>query len=324
MHLPDYSITNKILNKVAEIERARGIIENTFVLPFSQNSLKKEAKEKKIYNFCILEEFDISLYDVKKHFDSISPHLNPEILKIIEIESNLDLIGKSKISWNQKIKNLNQKIVNIEKVYRIKKIPNKVLPEEILAKTTEIGNWLDSDDVKNTHPLIVAAIIFAELEIIKPFEKLSTLSNNLISEMFLHSNNFKIIEYVPYQEIINLKRYKYNDSLDYVIKSEDFTEWIDFYLECINQQIQILKDKYMLLEKEARQKSIPQVEKLTSRQQRIYQYLIDYKFIQNSQFSILFPDISEDSILRDLKTLIDQGLIVKTGKTKSSKYEIKH
>jgi hypothetical protein len=324
MHLPDYSITNKILNKVAEIERARGIIENTFVLPFSQNSLKKEAKEKKIYNLLLLEEFDVSLYDVKKHFDSISPHLNQEILKIIEIESNLDLIGKSKTSWNQKIKNLNQKIINTEKVYRIKKIPNKVLPEEILAKTTEIGNWLDSDDVKNTHPLIVAAIIFAELEIIKPFEKLSTLSNNLISEMFLHSNNFKIIEYVPYQEIINLKRYKYNDSLDYVIKSEDFTEWVDFYLDCINQQIQILKDKYMLLEKEARQKSIPQVERLTSRQQRIYQYLIDYKFIQNSQFSILFPDISEDSILRDLKTLIEQGLIVKTGKTKSSKYEIKH
>jgi hypothetical protein len=324
MHLPDYSITNKILNKVAEIERARGIIENTFVLPFSQNSLRKEAKEKKIYNLLLLEEYDISLFDIKKHFDSISPHLDSEILKIIEIESNIDIIGKSKIPWNQKIKNLNQKIVDSDKVFRIKKIPNKVLPEEILAKTTDIGNWLDSDDVKNTHPLIVAAIIFAELEIIKPFEKLSTISNILISEMFLHSNNFKIIENIPYQEIINLKRYKYNDSLEYVVKTEDFTEWIDFYLDSINQQIQILKEKYILLEKEARQKSIPLVEKLTSRQQRIYQYLLDYKFIQNSQFSILFPDISEDSILRDLKSLIDLGLIVKTGKTKSSKYEIKH
>jgi len=324
MHLPDYSITNKILNKVAEIERARGVIENTFVLPFSQNSLKKEAKEKKIYNLLLLEDYNITLQDVKKHFDSISPHLNSEILKIIEIESNLDLAAKSKVSWNQKIKNLNQKISDSNKVYRIKKIQNKVLPEEILAKTTEIGNWLDSDDVKNTHPLIVAAIIFAELEIITPFEKFSTLTNSLISEVFLHSNNFKIIDFIPYQEIINLRRYKYNDSLDYVIKSEDFTEWIDFYLDCINQQIQILKEKYMLLEKEARQKSIPQIEKLTARQQRIYQYLLDYKFIQNSQFNILFPDISEDSILRDLKTLIDQDLVVKTGKTKSSKYEIKH
>lgn len=282
MYLPDYSITNKILNKVAEIERARGIIENTFVLPFSQGSLKKEAKEKKIYNLLLLEDYDVSLSEVKKHYDSISPHLNSNILRIIQLESSLDLIGRSKVPWEQKIKKINQEILETEKVYRIKKITNKVLPEEILAKSTLIGNWLDSADVKNTHPLIVAAIIFAELEITQPFEKLSTISNNLIAEMFLHSNHFKIIEYIPYQENLNLKKYQYDDAIDYVTKSEDFTEWIDFFLDCVNQQIQILKEKYMLLEKEARQKSIPQVEKLTARQQRIYQYLVDYKLDRKS------------------------------------------
>ena len=324
MHLPDYSITNKILNKVAEIERARGIIENTFVLPFSQNSLKKEAKEKKIYNLLLMEELETSLVEVKKHFDSISPHLNSDILRIIEIVSNLDQVGKLRTTWEKKIKNLNEKISKAEKIFRIKKIPNRVLPVEILAKTTALSNWLDSDDVKNTHPLIVSAIIYAELETIKPFENYSTLTVNLISEMFLHSHNFSIIENIPYQEIMNLKRYKYDDLLDYAQKNEDYTEWIDFYLDCVNQEIQILKDKYLLLEKESKQKSIPNIEKLTSRQQRIYQYLLDYKFIQNSQFQILFPDISEDSILRDLKVLLDSGLIVKTGKTKSSKYELKH
>jgi len=324
MYLPDYSITNKILSKVAEIERARGLIENTFVLPFSQNSLKKEAKEKKIYNLLLMEEYDTTLVEVKKHFDSISPHLNTDIIKIIEIVSNIDQVAKSKISWERKIKNLNEKISNTDKVFRIKKIHNKILPEEVLAKSTEISHWLDSDDVKNTHPLIVAAILYAELEINQPFEKFSTLTNNLIAEMFLHSHDFSIIEYIPFQEIMNLKRYKYNDLLDYVVKSEDYTEWVDFFVDCINQEIQILKDKYVLLERESKQKAIPNIEKLTARQQRVYQYLLDYKFIQNSQFQILFPDISEDSILRDLKVLIDQGLVVKTGKTKSSKYELKH
>jgi Fic family protein len=162
------------------------------------------------------------------------------------------------------------------------------------------------------------------LEIIKPFESLSTISNNLIAEMFLYNNNFNLIEYIPYQQIMNLKKYKYDDALNYVSKTEDFTEWIDFYLDCIIQEIQILKDKFLLLEKESKQKEIPKIEKLTNRQQRIYQYLLDYKFIQNSQFKILFPDISEDSILRDLKFLLDQDLIIKSGKTKSSKYELKH
>lgn len=324
MHLPDYSITNNILNKVAEIERARGIIENTFVLPFSQNSLKKESRERKIYNLLLLEDFDTSLIEIKKHFDSISPHLNSEILKIIEIQSNIDQVARSKNSWEKKIKSINQKLSNSEKVFRIKKLKNKVSPEEILAKTANLINWIESDDVKNTHPLIVSGIILAELETILPFEKYPSLTNNLISEMFLHNNKFDIIESIPYQENINLKRYKYDDLINYAKETEDYTEWLDFYLDCVNQQIQILKDKYLLLEKESKQKSIPNIEKLSPRQQRVYQYLLDYKFIQNSQFKLLFPDFSEDSILRDLKVLSDMNLVVKTGKTKSSKYELKH
>lgn len=324
MFLPDYTITNRILKNISEIERSRGYIENTFVLPFSQNSLKKESKEKKVYNLLLLEDYDVNLTDIKKHFDSISPHLDDEILKIIEVVTNLDQLSKMKLSWDKKFKNLNEKITDNDKAFRVKKIPNKLLPEEILAKISLLTEWLNSDDAKNTHPLIVSGILLAELEISHPYEKLSSLTSNLISEMFLISNNFDIVEIVPYQENFNLQRFKFNDAIEYIKKTEDYTEWLDFYLENILFQIQILKEKYELLEKQSKQQSIPNAEKLTPRQQRIYQYLLDYKFIQNSQFSLLFPDISEDSILRDLRVLGDLGLVVKTGKTKSSKYELKH
>jgi len=324
MFLPDYTITNRILKNIAEIERCRGYIENTFVLPFSQNSLKKESKEKKVYNLLLLEDYDVTLTDIKKHFDSISPHLENEILNLIEIITNLDQLSNQKINWDKKFRNLNEKIANTEKVFRIKKIPNKLLPEEILAKISQLTDWINSEDAKNTHPLIVSGILLAELEISQPFEKFSSLTSNLISEMNLLANHFHIIENVPYQEHFNIQRFKFIDSIEQIKKTEDFTEWLDFYLESILNQIQILKEKYELLEKQSKQSSIPHIEKLSSRQQRIYQYLLDYKFIQNSQFPLLFPDISEDSILRDLRVLSDLGLIVKTGKTKSSKYELKH
>jgi hypothetical protein len=324
MLLPDYTITNRILKNISEIERSRGYIENTFVLPFSRNSLKKESKEKKVYNLLLLEDYDVNLTDIKKHFDSISPHLDDEILKIIEVVSNLDQLSKMKLGWDKKFKNLSEKITDNDVAFRVKKIPNKLLPEEILAKISLITEWLNSDDAKNTHPLIVSGILLAELEIAHPYEKLSSLTSNLISEMFLISNNFDIVEIIPYQENFNLQRFKFNDAIEYIKKTEDYTEWLDFYLENILFQIQILKEKYELLEKQSKQQSIPNAEKLTLRQQRIYQYLLDYKFIQNSQFSLLFPDISEDSILRDLRVLGDLDLVVKTGKTKSSKYELKH
>ena len=324
MLLPDYTITSRILKNISEIERARGYIENTFVLPFSQNSLKKDSKEKKVYNLLLLEDYDVSLTDIKKHFDSISPHLEDDILNLIEIIINLDQFSKTKISWEKKFKNINEKLTKGDKVFRIKKIPNKLLPEEILAKISLLTDWLNSDDAKNTHPLIVSGILLAELEISMPYEKFSSLTSNLISEMYLIANGFDLIENVPYQENFNIQRYKFNDSIDQLKKTEDYTEWLDFYIESILSHVQVLKEKYELLESQSKQQSIPNAEKLTSRQQRIYQYLLDYKFIQNSQFSLLFPDISEDSILRDLRVLSDLGLVVKTGKTKSSKYELKN
>ena len=49
----------------------------------------------------------------------------------------------------------------------------------------------------------------------------------------------------------------------------------------------------------------------------------DYGVLQNKDFSRIFPDISEDTVLRDLKSLIDAGIVQKTGSTKSSRYELK-
>jgi hypothetical protein len=324
MLIPEYSISNKILNLISDIERNRGFIDSSFILPFSQNSLKKESKEKKAFHLLQLEEFNLNMTELKRYLDSISPHLNPEIHSILEVILNLDKISKEKISFEKKVKLLSEKISQNKSVFRIKKIPNKTNPDEILAKMIELFSWIESEDAKNTHPLIVSAIILAVMERNAPFEKHSSLTSNLSSEIYLIENGYGIIELIPHQENLNLKRFKFSDSLEYINKTEDFTEWLEFYLENINYQMHILKDKYNLLKEQSKQAQIPDIEKLTARQQRIYQYLLDYKFLQNSQFMLLFPEISEDSILRDLKVLIDKNLIIKSGKTKSSKYELKH
>ena len=59
---------------------------------------------------------------------------------------------------------------------------------------------------------------------------------------------------------------------------------------------------------------------LTERQMRIIEYIQDIGYVQNKAFSSLFPDLSEDSILRDIKDLIEKNLVKKIGKTKSARY----
>ena len=61
MYVPDFSITNRILKTIAEIERNIGIIQNIKLLPFSQKILKKESLEKKIYSLALMEDMNFSI-----------------------------------------------------------------------------------------------------------------------------------------------------------------------------------------------------------------------------------------------------------------------
>jgi len=324
MYVPDFSITNKLLKTIGRIEKNLGIIEGIKLLPFSQKILDKENLEKKIYNLCLIEDLNFSLIDIKRHLDSVSPHLDSNLLNIVDLVQSTEELSKVKTLWSKRIKLTNEKIRKDKNSFRVKKIPNKINPDEILARITPIIEWLDSPDAKNTHPIIVSGIMLADFETIHPFESNSKITNHILSDMYLLQNNYRLISQTPYQEGLAVLTYRYNELLNYLKESNDYTEWIEFYAENISNYLNILREKYQLLEKESKERNIPNLEKLTPRQQKIYQYLLDYKFIQNSDFPKLVPGVSEDSILRDLRSLLDLGMIIKSGKTKSSKYEIKH
>ncbi len=59
---------------------------------------------------------------------------------------------------------------------------------------------------------------------------------------------------------------------------------------------------------------------LSDRQLKIIEYLQETGFLQNQHFGMLFPMISEDTVLNDLKILLAAGIVKKQGKTKGAKY----
>ena len=59
---------------------------------------------------------------------------------------------------------------------------------------------------------------------------------------------------------------------------------------------------------------------LTERQAKIVEYIQNVGYLQNQQFKELFPTVSEDTVLRDIKELVNNNLIKKVGSTKSARY----
>ena len=59
---------------------------------------------------------------------------------------------------------------------------------------------------------------------------------------------------------------------------------------------------------------------LSNRQLKIIEYIQKTGFLQNQAFEQLFPMVSEDTILNELKSLVKSGIIKKHGVTKGAKY----
>ena len=62
---------------------------------------------------------------------------------------------------------------------------------------------------------------------------------------------------------------------------------------------------------------------LTERQIKIVEFVQENGFLQNKAFFELFPMISEDTVLRELKDLIKKGIVVKEGSTKGVRYVLR-
>ncbi len=63
--------------------------------------------------------------------------------------------------------------------------------------------------------------------------------------------------------------------------------------------------------------------RLTPRQERALAHLTEHGSITNREFRELFPDLSDETIRRELADLVDQGLIMKVGERKATYYILK-
>ena len=132
-----------------------------------------------------------------------------------------------------------------------------------------------------------------------------------------------------YKNWLSISDYYYNTIKEYErrIKSLidfdlDLTEWIAYYTEALSSKTSGLQEKVKLLAKDTKIAKATGRIRISKRQENIVEYLQDYGILRNQDFEKIFPNISEDTVLRDLKKLIDKDIIVKKGKTKASRYEL--
>lgn len=358
MFIPKYSITNKILKDIGVVEAAREVIIHAPLVPAWEAKFRKEALERTVHHGTHLEGNALSQEEVNDVLDGQEVIARDrDIQEIINYRNVLKFIDGIYIQIGSS-GSYNFTLETVLEMHRL--TTEKILPPEssgqfrtrqVVIRNTKTGqvsyspppavevpylvedlvNWINSDEARAIHPIIKAGIIHYELARIHPFVDGNGRVARAVATLILFLDGYDIRRFFSFEEYFDENPMHYYLTLQAVSNQlvldtheRDLTPWLEYFTEGVAVELNRVKEKVQRISVDARIKDrLGEQVALNERQMIIMEYLHRHKSMQNKDFRKIFPDFSDDTVLRELKFLKSKGLIVKKGGTKKATYLLK-
>ncbi|HEX8932495.1 MAG TPA: Fic family protein [Patescibacteria group bacterium] len=197
--------------------------------------------------------------------------------------------------------------------------PAVAVPVQIM----DLIAFINHNKPDDLHPVLKAAIVHYELARIHPFLDGNGRVSRVLSTFILFREGYDIRKFFSLEEYFDHDAARYYDSLQSVERNGgDLTEWLTYFTEGLAIELAKIKEKIEKISIDSKLKErlggTPLL--LSNRQLKIIEYIQKVGFLQNQVFKTLFPMVSEDTVLNELKGLLKSGIIRKSGSTKGAKY----
>lgn len=344
MFNPTFEITNKILVNISKIEAAEEVIKHSPLLPLWEKQFKEEALIRSAYHGTHIEGNNLHKDDAKdilmgrdvigrprdiqeiinyrKVIEFIDDEANKKIDKISEqIIKKLHRILTDKILVNEQIGEYRTKQVIIRNSANGEVTFRPPPPIEVPFLMREFVYWLNRDDKDKLHPVLKAGIAHHELVRIHPFLDGNGRVSRVLATLILFLGGYDIRRFFSLEEYYDRDAITYYQNLQKA-SAGDLSSWLGYFTSGAAIEFDKVKEKILKLSKDVKlkEKFGGQQVYLTERQMKLVEYIQEIGYIQNQTFGDVFPDVSEDTVLRDIQELIKKGLIKKIGSTKSARY----
>lgn len=167
------------------------------------------------------------------------------------------------------------------------------------------------------HPLFVIGTGIYEFLSIHPFQDGNGRLSRLLTTLLLLRAGYVFVQYISLEHIVEDRKSAYYRALMNAqqhrgTQKELIHEWMFFIFQSLEQLIQKLEQKY------SNYLNIGGT--LNERQEKILTFIREKGVIQIGNAIHQFPDSSLSTLKRDLKLLVSESLIERTGKGKSTAY----
>jgi Fic family protein len=351
---PKYSITNQILKNVGSIDSAREVITSAPLVPAWEKRFQTEARAKIIHHGTHLEGNDLNLEEVEDILEPSLPHIETpgdqvigrdrDIAEIINYRAVMDYVDTlSGVTLSRHIlmemHRLTVKgLLPTEEsgAYRTVKVVIRNTqtreisfrppgPLDVPFLVDELFEWLSSKEGRDVHPLLRAGILHYELVRIHPFTDGNGRTARAMALLLLFLEGYEVKKFFALEEYYDTHPEEYYAALQSVVQTAELTSWLEYFTLGIAIEFNRIKTLVQKLSLDLHLKSTiggRQIT-LTARQIKLVEYIERHGEISMGNVRELLPDVSEDTILRDLRDLVGKNLLVKKGSTKGTRYYLK-
>jgi len=344
---PKFTITEKILNNLTLIASAREVIEQSYLVPRWEATLRRQAKLRNTHSSTAIEGNKLTLEQVEvlaNGKDVIATDKDKkEVLNYLEaldrlhaftekgkimVEDLLEIHGivsKDVLRDNKHCGVFRDRQVFVgRRVFdgtRFKEEVEYMPPKakEVPGLVKEFVGWLNREKTWEINPVILAGIAHYEIARIHPFVDGNGRTARLFAALILYLNRFDHRRFFALDDFYDRDRQAYYAALKTAQEyNNDITMWLEYFTTGVAYSVNEVKEAVLKLGSRKKRISKTQVS-LTDKQMKIVEFLNTHGKAANKDFQGLFK-ISAQAVHKELTKLVELKVIKPLGAGRSLYY----
>ena len=338
-----FTITNRITAGLTRIERARGFLEAAtlsegWVREMGNRALVLEAhhtthiegtrltleQAERLWQGDSVPEADPDdtreLLNYRKAFDFVCEYLKTgdPITEGMVQEIHKRLVegvrgGSAAPGEYRKIQNYVVNSVTGETIY------TPPPAHDIPIMMAELVKYLNCEE--GTHPVLMSGIAHFQLVHIHPFLDGNGRTSRLLSTLCLYRAGYDFKRLFTISEYYDRDRPAFYRAIQSVRESGmDMTGWLEYFVEGLTTQLAEVRERG---EQAIRRDVLIKEHGLSDRQAKALGHILEHGSLTIQDFERLCPDVNRRSLQRDLKVMVDMGLLISEGATNKLVYRMK-
>lgn len=361
MYQPNFRITNNLLTYISRIEAAKAMIDHAPLVPAWEAKFRDEAFTRTVHFGTKIEGNDLTkeqAQQIVRMGDEVDSQQIAQKAGILARDRDIQevLNYRNVISWIEKQRTGDIKTVFTENtlkilhkltvarviedsysgIYRDKQVivssaTNSAIvyrppvSMEIPFLIQDFFEWVKSEDFNITHPILRAAIAHYQLVHIHPFIEGNGRTARAMATLLLYLSEYDFKRFFSLEQYFDGDVEAYYNALLSVQQTQDadLTYWLEYFCYGLAIEVEKVKNQVMRLSKDLKlKKQLGEQVALSERQIILLELFQQQDSVTSDDMKAVLPNVSVDTILRDVKDLIEKNIISKHGVTKGVHYKL--